>query len=122
MTRADRIVVAASLAVIAGAIVVGQFDLVPRRPICWSVILLHRECAGCGLTRSFAAMGRGDVAAAFAVNPIGPLLFGSIALLPLLRLGKIAAPRFRYWTEADIAIAIFIAATLVARVVGYYFI
>ena len=121
MSRADRIVLAFSLAVVLGAVVVGQFDLVPRGAICWSVILLGRECAGCGLTRSFAAIGRGDLAAAAAFNPMGPLLFGSILLAGVLRVAKLAAPRFRFWAEADIAIGSFVALTMVTRLVAFYF-
>jgi Protein of unknown function (DUF2752) len=42
---------------------------------CWSHAVFGIQCPGCGLTRSFTAMARGEVRAAFALNPCGPLLF-----------------------------------------------
>jgi hypothetical protein len=42
---------------------------------CLSRTLLGISCPGCGLTRSFAAMARGEVCAAFRLNLCGPILF-----------------------------------------------
>jgi hypothetical protein len=42
-TTFDRAVIIAAVATNAGAIIVGQLDLVPDGAICWSVILLGRE-------------------------------------------------------------------------------
>jgi hypothetical protein len=116
----DRAVVIFSLAAIAGAIVVGQLDLVPAGTICWSVILLGRECAGCGLTRSFAAIGRGDIAAAVDANPLGPILFAWLVALVAIRLLKRFAPRFRYSSEVDAAFAAAVAVTMLTRLVLFY--
>jgi hypothetical protein len=38
-------------------------------------------CPGCGLTHSFCALGKGDVADAFAFNLLGPPLFFVLVLL-----------------------------------------
>ena len=38
-------------------------------------------CPGCGLTHSFCALGRGDVADAFGFNVLGPPLFLSLVLI-----------------------------------------
>jgi hypothetical protein len=38
-------------------------------------------CPGCGLTHSFCALGKGDVAGAFAFNLLGPPLFFVLLLL-----------------------------------------
>ena len=41
---------------------------------CWSRHLLDLSCPFCGMTRSFVALGHGDVAASFGFHPAGPLL------------------------------------------------
>ena len=115
----DRIVVAVAVLLIAGAVIVGQFDLVPDGALCWSVILLGRECAGCGLTRSFAAIGRGDLAVANEMNPLGPVLFAWLVALIAIRVMKRAG--FRYAFELDVALAGAVAIILVARLLMFYF-
>ncbi len=42
---------------------------------CIHVSTYGEECRSCGLTRSFAAMARGDFSAAAALNRSGPLIF-----------------------------------------------
>ena len=98
--------------------------MIPRntlasRPLCFSVILFHRECAGCGLTRSFAAIGRGSLADANAMNPLGPILYGWAAALVLIRIGRLVRPS-RYWTEIDVAFAITVGIALIVRLVLFY--
>ncbi len=114
----DKLVIAIATLMIAGTIVVGQFDLVPRGAMCWSVLLLGRECAGCGLTRSFAAIGRGDVAAANELNPLGPILFAWLIALVVIRALKLLG--FRYAFEIDVAFAAAVCVTLVTRLVLFY--
>jgi hypothetical protein len=41
---------------------------------CPARVLLGVPCATCGMTRAFAALARGDVAAAVGVSPAGALL------------------------------------------------
>ena len=118
MSYFDRAVIVAAVAMIVGAIVIGQLDLVPKSAICWSVMFLGRECAGCGLTRSFAAIGRGDLAAANDLNPLGPILFAWLIALVVIRLMKRAG--FRYAFEIDVAFAAFVAIILVVRLVTFY--
>jgi hypothetical protein len=121
MTTGDRIALAGSTAAIAAAVALGQVPaLMPRRPICVSVLLFHRECPGCGLTRSFAAIGRGALAEADALNPLGPILFGLLILVIATRLAKEAWPRFRYWGEIDIALAASAAIAVAARAIIFY--
>jgi len=41
------------------------------------------DCMGCGLTRSFVYMGHADVATAFRMNWVGPLLYvGVVSQIP----------------------------------------
>jgi hypothetical protein len=42
---------------------------------CLSSTVFRISCPGCGLTRSFTAMARGEFRAALLLNPCGPLLF-----------------------------------------------
>lgn len=44
-------------------------------PPCPSVMLLGRPCPGCGLTTSWTALLHGDLATAFHVHPLGPVLY-----------------------------------------------
>lgn len=44
-------------------------------PACPFYALTGHPCPFCGGTRSYAAMWRGDIAAAFRYHPLGPLLF-----------------------------------------------
>ena len=49
-------------------------------PPCTFHLLTGHGCPGCGLTTSFAHVVRGDIATAFATNPMGPVLFVLVAL------------------------------------------
>ncbi len=48
---------------------------IPLPEMCWSRAVLGISCPGCGLTRSFVAMARGEIGSAWSLNPCGPLLF-----------------------------------------------
>ena len=119
----DRIALALASAAIVAALIAAQ---IPRTtlattPLCWSVILLHRQCPGCGLTRSFAAIGRGSVAEANALNPLGPILFAWAVAVIAIRFGKRVAPRFRYWMEVDLAFAAAAGLFVLTRALLFYF-
>jgi hypothetical protein len=47
----------------------------PLPDACLSHAVFGISCPGCGLTRSFTAMARGEIRAALLLNPCGPLLF-----------------------------------------------
>jgi len=53
--------------------ILGKKVLLPQT--CVSRTLLGVPCPGCGLTRSFAALIRGDLLKAVILNPMGPVLF-----------------------------------------------
>jgi uncharacterized protein DUF2752 len=119
----DRIALALASGAIAAALVAAW---IPRArlataPLCWSVILLHRQCPGCGLTRSFAAIGRGSMAEANALNPLGPILFAWALAVIAIRFGKRVAPRFRYWAEVDVAFAATAGLCVLTRTLLFYF-
>jgi len=66
---------------------------VPLPPVCTMKRLLDVDCPGCGLTRSFVAMGHGQWQHAFGFNAAGPLWFALIAAqIPwqLIQLRRIA--------------------------------
>ena len=117
----DRVVLAFAITALFAAPLLGA---IPRHtlestPLCFSVILFHRQCAGCGLTRSFAAIGRGSLADANAMNPLGPILYAWAGALVVIRAGRAIRP-WRYWNEIDIAFAIFVGIALVTRLVLFY--
>jgi hypothetical protein len=55
--------------------------------------LTGRSCLTCGMTRSLAAVGRGDFASAFQYHLFGPILAAGIALWSLGMLGEGLAGR-----------------------------
>jgi hypothetical protein len=57
----------------------------PKAPLCPFNALTGLPCPGCGMTRAFLALGRLDLAGAFALNP---LVFPLAALLALYALGR----------------------------------
>ena len=124
LTPADRLISALATGAIATSVVLGNL-LRGQHPsslptLCWSQLLFHRECPGCGLTRSFLALGRGSLAEAERLNPLGPILFLFAIALLLVRLGRMVAPRFRYWTEVDIGFGAALVLCLVVRTVSFY--
>lgn len=52
----------------------------PLPPLCQMKMLTGIDCPGCGLTRSFIALGHGQFMESFRFNPAGPLWFAFIAL------------------------------------------
>jgi hypothetical protein len=46
--------------------------------LCWFHAAFHLPCPLCGMTRSFASLAHGDVAAALRFHPCGPLLFAAM--------------------------------------------
>lgn len=122
MHPGDRIALAGSVAAVAAAVVIGHVPaLMPGVPLCPSVLLFHRLCPGCGLTHSFAALGRGDVAAASALNPLGPVLFAIVVAVAATRVGKYAWPRMRWWRAIDVALVAVAALAIAVRAATFYF-
>jgi hypothetical protein len=122
LSIADRLTLAMAAAALAAAFVAAALPhgMLGSTPLCWSVILLHRECPGCGLTRSFAAIARGDLQTANVLNPLGPVLFGWAVAVIVIRLGKRFLPRFPYWMEIDGALAAGVVLMLIVRAVLFY--
>ena len=46
----------------------------PATAVCLSRRLLHLPCPGCGLTRAFAHLAKGEWSTAFTLHPFAPLL------------------------------------------------
>jgi hypothetical protein len=66
---------------------------VPLPELCMSRRMFGVSCPGCGLTRSFIALARGNVAAAWAFNPAGLLLFAVVAFQVPFRIWQLARIR-----------------------------
>jgi hypothetical protein len=79
-------------------------------------------CPSCGLTRSGLAMGHGDWSAAFAWNPLGPLLVAEAFLVLLFLLARRARgvplrpaqPLIDRWLAAHVFIFVGVWAARVA--------
>ncbi len=76
----DRTTVGALFLATASAVAVGTAVVMPPAAlehspmICPFLLLTGLPCPACGLTRSWVALGHGDVADAFAFNAFGPPL------------------------------------------------
>lgn len=104
------------LAVLAGR----GIDPLAGVDLCWSRILLHRDCPGCGLTRSFVALAGGRLGRAVACNPTGPVLFGTILLSTLLHGARLAGAPVRRLGVADSILAALAVGTLVVHGLHFY--
>ena len=87
---------------------------------CVSVVAFGQECPGCGLTRSFAAMGHGDFESARALNPLGPVLLAAAIALLLVRVAKLFTHGFDRWHTVDLTIAAAVVVAMIARSVQFY--
>ena len=72
-------------------------------------------CATCGMTRSFCAVGRGAFGEAFRLHPLGPVLFGILAVVFVRSVG--IAVVGRRWLDGTArmlvwSIPVLLAATL----------
>jgi Protein of unknown function (DUF2752) len=71
----------ASLAPLVGAFVYPALNLPHRK--CLFQLWVGFPSPGCGLTRSFMAIARGDLPQAFSFHLFGPLLFGLFILISI---------------------------------------
>lgn len=79
----SRHVVALVALACMGVAAVASFTSIPLLP-CLFRMLTHIPCPGCGMTRSIAALVRGDVALSFRYHPLGPpLLLAALACLAM---------------------------------------
>jgi hypothetical protein len=53
--------------------------------------------------------------------PLGPILFLWAAAVIAIRIGKLIAPSFRYWSEIDLAFAATALLSLITRALLFYF-
>jgi hypothetical protein len=53
----------------------------PERSICFSRRVLHLPCPGCGMTRAFAHLAKGEWSAALAAHPLSPVLAVELLLI-----------------------------------------
>jgi len=70
-------------------------------PMCGFKAVTHLPCLGCGLTRSFIALGHGHLRLAAAMHPLGLVLFPlAVALAALLVLPSERRERLAQAVEA----------------------
>jgi hypothetical protein len=93
---------------------------VPLPELCMMRRMTGLGCPGCGMTRCFISLARGDVAAAWSYNPAGLLMFAVIAFqipfrsLQLWRIRR-GLPELRTGLAAQI-----ILITLAAAMIGQW--
>ncbi|HEX4959942.1 MAG TPA: DUF2752 domain-containing protein [Thermoanaerobaculia bacterium] len=52
----------------------------PAQAVCLLRRLFHLPCPGCGLTRAFACLAKGEWSAAVALHPLAPVLAAELIL------------------------------------------
>ena len=74
--RRARLWAAAGLAGIAGLAVLHVWNPSgdPAQAVCLLRRVFHLPCPGCGMTRAFAALAKGDWSTAAALHPLAPVL------------------------------------------------
>lgn len=88
--------------------------LLPEESTCLSQRIIGIECAGCGLTRSFIALGTGELERALTLNWMAPTLAFLAVLHVGSRLAKLARPSLRLRTF-DLATIVILIVIHVAR-------
>jgi hypothetical protein len=73
------VLLAAVLSVRGGTQVLIPFTDIPLPELCLTRRWYGLDCPGCGMTRCFISLAHGDLVAAWAYNPAGPLLFAIVA-------------------------------------------
>jgi hypothetical protein len=71
----------------------------PLPETCSTYTALGIDCPGCGLTRSFVHLSRGNWQTAWVLNPMGPLLYAYLAVqIPLAAMRWIReAPNYQWF-------------------------
>lgn len=123
LSSIDRVLFVVSSMIVATAVAMAALTSVGHSPLptqsyCWSVILLGRECPGCGLSRSFIATALGDLPRARQLNPMGPFLFAVLIVIVVSRIAKWRG--FQWPLAADAVLGIGTLAILLTRTVWFY--
>jgi hypothetical protein len=86
----------------------------------WSGCLLKRisgwACPGCGLTRAFLVLSRGQIMQAFQFNPAGPLLYAAFSMAWLLQFfpkgSQVRAHLVLFWERVRAPVSLMIVGLL----------
>lgn len=85
--------------IVAGSMILPFVALEPGTVSVWPSVLLHggvdHHCVMCGLTRSFLAMSRGELSAAYQLNGAGPIAYVAMLLLAVWAIVSIVQERGR---------------------------
>lgn len=92
-SRIEAALFGAAVTALLGSLVLSRAHLAAAPIFCPVRRFTGHLCPACGLTRSFVAMGHGDVAAAFAVHPFGPIAFAIAVAFVAIKLVELARSR-----------------------------
>ena len=117
---------ASSIAPLLGSAALGWIPALHQRLlaaplVCWSRLLLGRDCAGCGLTRSFVAIARGELSEALQWNPLGTVLYLYLCAMVLVAAGAMLIPRFRWWRRITTSSTMVVLAWIALDTLVFYF-
>ncbi len=121
----DRIVVLAIAAILLSTLLLASGIIpLPSQPLCWSQLILGRDCPGCGLTRGFIAMARLEFTEAARLNPLAIPLFVFLLLQLVVRVFASHLERISPGLPRRITVStsLMILATMTWRTVAFYLI
>jgi hypothetical protein len=99
----------------------GMAGTVSLPDTCMSRRFFGVSCPGCGLSRSFVAMGRAEVGTALRLHPLGPCLYLLCWLQIPYRLGEYfgVGRYWRVWARADRWLHVISWAVMIALLVAW---
>lgn len=110
-----------SLSVLLGMLTLGFFVTAqdfPGPSLCVFKTLFHFDCPGCGLTRCFLLIPRGQIFQAFLFNWAGPflyILFGLIFLAMLSRSFGLQSFDTKFWQKMRLSLGTLVMILLFAH-------
>ena len=113
-TTADKISHLVPLVIIGIALSAGFFISVsdlPQKMICLTKQLLHFDCPGCGMTRAFLLIPRGNFMAALSFNAAAPALYVLLFIIMVTLMGRLSHKEFLsslFWVRLRYSLAILV--------------
>ena len=118
-SRTDLALASAAVIVLAASFVLSP-DILPPFEICLFKLSTGRPCAGCGLTRAFCAIARGEFGRAWTYHPFSFALYGLTVALAAAPLGRLRAGGPARWLHSRGAVVGLVALAAMILLFGVW--